>query len=184
MLSLNILLLILIFVIFGCLILITVYDLKNKVIPNGFTLTFFITTIVYITISGIDRGNLFDTYLLSLLAGIVAFLFFFTFVYFSKETWMGGGDAKFAFGIGLLLGPANTFLTVLIASIVGSIYGISVLLIKKIKEEKKDTIISKGGLVRNSHEVPFGPFLALGTIISFLFGSQLISWYARIFLGL
>lgn len=88
---------------------------------------------------------------------------------------MGGGDAKLAIGIGLLLGPANTFLAIFFASIIGSIYGMFMILATRDNKNNK---------IRLSSEIPFGPFLVLGTTISLLFGYQIISWYAKIFLGL
>jgi leader peptidase (prepilin peptidase)/N-methyltransferase len=168
--------LIVLFIISSILIVIAIYDVKKKEIPNGFNLTFIVSSLLYLILSTYllyGCSGLMQNILPFLLSGLVAFLFFYAFVYFSKETWMGGGDAKFALGMGIFLGPINTFLAVMFASWLGSIYGIGKLIM-----EKKGF---RGNI--KSHEIPFGPFLVIGTFIAFLFGSQLVSWYAKMFLG-
>lgn len=185
------------------LVLIAVYDFKTQEIPNGFNLAFIIASASYLIFSNLYSPSLILDTLYFILAGITAFLFLYIFVAVSGETWMGGGDAKFAFGMGLFLGPWNTLLAIIVASWTGAIFGVIKLLKVKMKNEKlknKEVLHetcnerSRSGRTikqsqqsaignRQSHEIPFGPFLVLGTIISFLFGSQIIAWYARIFLG-
>jgi prepilin signal peptidase PulO-like enzyme (type II secretory pathway) len=149
------------------LIAISVYDYKNKEIPNGFNLTFAILAGGYSLINNIIINHNPIAFLLTLVSGFMAFLFFYSFVFFSKETWMGGADAKLAFGMGLILGPAGVFLAIFFASVIGAAVGVTLITLKKAGPKTS---------------IPFGPFLALGTIISMLFGSQLVDWYVRIFL--
>ena len=66
---------------------------------------------------------------------------------------MGGGDIKFMFALGAFLGLNKTLWALLLAFIVAAVISIF-LLIFRIKE-RRDVI-------------PFGPFLALGSLISFL----------------
>jgi prepilin signal peptidase PulO-like enzyme (type II secretory pathway) len=166
---LNIILLLILFVACSYLVLIAVYDFKTKEIPNGFNLGLVFFALIYAILISIDTSATFLNFLLYPLTALIAFLFFYAFVYFSKESWMGGGDAKLAIGMGLLLGPVNTFLAILISCWAGAIFGI-ILMVQK-KAERKT-------------EIPFGPFLAFGTLTALFFGSQLISWYARIILGM
>jgi len=186
------------------LVLITIYDLKTKEIPNGFNLVFIVSAGIYLFLSQFSSSGFLLTVNCYLLSGLAAFLFLYFFVAVSHETWMGGGDAKFAFGMGILLGPWNTLLAILIASWTGAIFGITKLIIQNTKHKKMSSLRKQGskeipdqvrndrkshlsavnGQLSKGHEIPFGPFLVLGTIISLLFGSQIIAWYARIFLGL
>jgi len=162
------------------LVIISVYDYKTKEIPNGFNLAFFVLSLIYLILACLGPQFNWQTLMYHLASGVFGFAFFYSFVFFSHETWMGGGDAKMALGMGLLLGPLNTFLAVTVASVVGSVYGISQLIIHR------DQVDSNGNDVKNKarHEVPFGPFLALGTYVTMVFGPQIIDWYVRIFLGL
>jgi leader peptidase (prepilin peptidase)/N-methyltransferase len=167
--SLDIVSLSILLIIFSLLIFIAIYDLRTKEIPNGFSLSFALLSFMYTAMYIFGGSASLKSLYLYLLTAIVAFMFFYGFVYFSKETWMGGGDAKLAFGMGLLLGPINTFLAILLASWVGASYGVGLMIFKKAGRKT---------------EVPFGPFLVLGTLVSLLFGSQLIRWYVKIFLGI
>ena len=75
---------------------------------------------------------------------------------------MGGGDIKLIAMIGAFLGWTNVLLTILISSFLGSVVGIFLMLFHG-KDRK--------------YPVPFGPFLAMGAILSLFFGREMIRWY-------
>jgi len=75
---------------------------------------------------------------------------------------MGVGDIKFAAALGLWLGWKCLLLALLLSFILGGISGF-LLLIFKLKK-RKDFI-------------PFGPFIALGSLISMLYGIEMLTWY-------
>ena len=75
---------------------------------------------------------------------------------------MGGGDIKFVAALGLCFGWQALLLTLFLSFIFGGIGG-ALLLLFKIKN-RKDFI-------------PFGPFIALGGLISMLYGNNIITWY-------
>lgn len=75
---------------------------------------------------------------------------------------MGDGDIKFAAALGLWLGWKCLLLTLFFSFLLGGVGGISLLLFK-IKS-------------RNDF-IPFGPFIALGTLLSVLYGSGILTWY-------
>lgn len=79
---------------------------------------------------------------------------------------MGFGDVKMMVMVGAFLGWRLTILTILIGALSGSIAGLAVM-------------YRRG---RNLQMMlPFGIFLGIGSIISLLFGSQIIHWYASQF---
>lgn len=197
----DIVLLVILLFITAVMVMISVYDYKTKEMPNGFNLTFIIGCLFYALFASFISDAFLASLSLLLASSFVAFLFFYSFVFFSKETWMGGGDAKFAIGMGLLLGPAGTFLAIMIASIVGSVYGIGAIIAGRLSsrphsllssrpkrrdlKKKKDISTAPNMTGRNlSHEIPFGPFLALGTFVVICFGAQIINFYVKIVLGL
>ena len=69
---------------------------------------------------------------------------------------MGFGYAKLVLGIGFLLGPSLSASAMLIAFWSGALVGITLL------------FVSRGGVTMKS-EIPFAPFLILGTLTSLLF---------------
>jgi len=80
---------------------------------------------------------------------------------------MGLGDVKMMFGVGALLGWQLTLLTIFLGAFSGAIIGI--FLISRQKDKDMQT------------QIPFGIFLGIGSIISLLFGEQLIKWYFSMF---
>ena len=99
------------------------------------------------------------------LAALIAGGGFFAMVYFSKGRAMGGGDIKLAFLMGLLLGLKGTALAMLIAFNVAAVVGITLIIVRK--RGRRD-------------QIPFGPFLVLGTVVAYLYGNDIINWYLQI----
>ncbi len=80
---------------------------------------------------------------------------------------MGLGDVKLAFVLGLYLGWlgwGEVFLGLFLGFLLGALIG--VLLIATHLRSRKD-------------HVPFGPFLAAGTLIAIIWGPALLGWYSQ-----
>ena len=75
---------------------------------------------------------------------------------------MGWGDVKLAALIGLVTGFPLVFIALLIGVILGGVVAV-LLLAFKIKRRKE--------------AIPFGPFLAIATIVTLLWGNSILSWY-------
>ena len=86
----------------------------------------------------------------------------------SDGKWIGGGDIKLGWVIGLFLGtPMRSFLMIFLASFLGCLVSIPLLISHKLK---KDSVI------------PFGPFLIASAIIVELYGVNILNWYQTIFI--
>lgn len=81
---------------------------------------------------------------------------------------MGLGDVKMMFGVGALLGWRLAFLTIFIGAFVGALAGVAMIINRQDRNFQA--------------QLPFGIFLGLGSLISLLFGDQLIHWYMDQFL--
>lgn len=79
---------------------------------------------------------------------------------------MGGGDIKLWAFIGMMLGFKLTLLAVFASSLLGSLYGAALML---------------AGKFRRRMEVPFGPFIAAGTLLAYWFGEYWINGYLKLF---
>lgn len=75
---------------------------------------------------------------------------------------MGLGDVKLIAAMGAFLGFPAIFLAIFIASSVGAVTGIFFVLVGK-KDYRQ--------------HIPFGPYLALGAILTLFWGTQLFNWY-------
>src|SRR6266568_5305576 len=80
---------------------------------------------------------------------------------------MGFGDVKMMLMVGAFLGWRLTILTIMIGALAGSIAGIAVMY--------------RRGRRNLQMMLPFGIFLGIGSIVSLLFGSRIIVWYASQF---
>lgn len=83
-----------------------------------------------------------------------------------KAEALGWGDVKYLAAVGACLGLRATFFSVLAGSLLGSLAGIALMLIRK-----------KG--LRMS--IAFGPYLALGTYVWMLYGERLTRLYFNLF---
>lgn len=148
------------------LIMLAEYDLRWMLLPDKILLPLGgLALVQLITFSVLNQSG--KALIDSLMAALLAALFFYGLFAYSKGRWMGGGDVKLVFVMGLLLGLANTLIALLIAFNVAAL--ISLVLIATRKMGRKDYI-------------PFGPFLIGGTIVAMLHGTQLFEAYSRIFL--
>ncbi|OGC68684.1 hypothetical protein A2415_01890 [candidate division WWE3 bacterium RIFOXYC1_FULL_39_7] len=92
--------------------------------------------------------------------GIAAFFLFL--IYITRGRGMGGGDVKLGLLIGLFNGFPNNILAIFLGFLFGAVYSVVLMVLKK--KGMKDVI-------------PFGPFLIIGSIIAFTWGTEILDWY-------
>ena len=140
---------------FSILLVIAVYDFKHKIIPDILSLVFGV--IAFIGLFFFANFLFFPHIptILEFLSGVFLALPFAFLWLISKGTWMGLGDAKLALGLGWLLGFSSLLSGVVVAFWSGAIIGLILLVFSKKYKIKS--------------EIPFAPFLVLGTLIAFLF---------------
>ncbi|PJA84391.1 MAG: hypothetical protein CO144_01935 [Candidatus Nealsonbacteria bacterium CG_4_9_14_3_um_filter_35_11] len=83
----------------------------------------------------------------------------------SRGKWLGFGDVKLAFFMGLFLGFPDILVALFLAFLIGAMIGLGLIIFKK------------KGL---KSEIPFGPFLITGTLIALFWGNQIINWYLNL----
>jgi leader peptidase (prepilin peptidase)/N-methyltransferase len=150
------------FLFVAALIVITVIDLYHQLIPD------------VISLPGIGVGllaslmtpqiTLFNSLVGILLGGGSLFLVATLYQWLFKREGMGGGDVKLLAMIGAFLGWKAVILTILLSSLIGSITGIIIMIIKG-KNFK--------------YAIPFGPFLSLGAVIALFYQNEIIAWYLQ-----
>jgi leader peptidase (prepilin peptidase) / N-methyltransferase len=144
------------------LIVIFIYDLKTYLISDGAVFSAIATIMVYSIINLLFIINNFSLLFNSLISGACASLFFFIIFFISQGKWMGFGDVKLAFLLGLFLGWPKVLVALFLAFFIGAIIGVGAIML---------------GRKKMSSEVPFGPFLVTGTFLALFFGQEIISWY-------
>jgi leader peptidase (prepilin peptidase) / N-methyltransferase len=105
---------------------------------------------------------------------------------------MGFGDVKLMAMIGAFLGVKLTVLTIFTASLAGSIFGMSTVLIVWMKRTQRfmgrlaDASAARrrawysAQLVYRNYQMPFGVFLGSMALFAFFFGNRLLHWYGRL----
>ena len=106
---------------------------------------------------------------------------------------MGFGDVKLMAMIGSFLGVKLTVFTIFAASIAGSIFGVSTILMVWIKRTRR--FVERRHLTLHDarrrawhsaqtmyrhYEMPFGVFLSSMAMLAFFFGKQFLDWYWRL----
>lgn len=147
-------------VMFSILVVIFIYDIKHKIIPDDLVYTFAILSLV---------GMFFDfsvfqlsiPSLMQFLAGPILFIPFFILWFISSGRWMGLGDGKLALGIGWFLGLSLGASAVMLSFWIGALVSVALMLFFSLNlRDKRITMKS---------EIPFGPFLILGLVLVFFF---------------
>ena len=135
------------------LVIITAIDIEHQIIPD------------VITLPGIVFGLVVGSYTIGYADSLLGFFLgsglFYLLAVFSNGG-MGGGDIKYIAAAGALLGWQKVLLVIFIGAFLGSIVGLFQIAVQK--KSRKSLI-------------PFGPFLAAGTLITLFYGNPLIRLY-------
>ncbi len=141
----------------------TVYDLRWMLLPNRIVFPLIGLGIFVSLLRAIQADSIAGS-LLGALGGLaVAGGIFYVVFQVSNGTWIGGGDVKLGFAIGLFLGgPVLAFLMLFIASLLGLSVAMPGIVLKRSKLNAK---------------LPFGPFLITATLLVMLVGQRIVDWY-------
>ncbi len=165
----------------SALIVITFIDLSHMIIPDVITLPGMIAGLMLapLFMSALadplpfHLGGLLPNagpYLKGFLNSFIGILFGAAPLFFIGWLWerlrnieaMGGGDVKLMGMVGSFLGWKGALLTIMLGALAGSIVGIALILLRKHKMDKV---------------IPFGPFLAVGAVMTTFYGYDIVSWY-------
>ena len=149
------------FLILACvLIVVSMIDIKTMLVPVKLCYSAMVAGILlspFISISSFKDSILGASFG----AGIILFIIETYYIFTGKEG-MGYGDANIMALIGAFLGWEKVLLTIFFASLIGSVVGVALMVLKG-----KNTKFA----------LPFGPFLSAGAYITILFGNEIINWY-------
>jgi leader peptidase (prepilin peptidase) / N-methyltransferase len=143
----------------GALIVLFAIDLEHHLLPN------------VITLPGIVVGFAFSFFaepgwiasLIGMLAGGgVLYLIAVVYFWIRHEEGLGMGDPKMLAMIGAFLGWKLTLLTLMLASLTGTVVGVGLI---------------AAGRGTMKYALPFGCFLAIGAAVAATTGPQILDWY-------
>lgn len=143
------------------LIVVGMIDLEHYIIPDR------------LVVAGLAGGILLDVLskdvgIRSAVLGAAVAAGFLLLVALLSRGGMGGGDIKLASVTGLFLGWPSGPLGIFLGSCLAGITGVFLLVLR---------------LKRGKDPIPFGPFIALGSFLSLLWGDSFIAWYLQYLYG-
>lgn len=156
------------------LIVLSVIDLDFYIIPNEITYSGFVIGTLHSLISpghiGEDSAwtGLFTAMHGAIIGGGSLWLVGWMAKLLMKKEAMGMGDVKLMAMAGAWLGWKGAVGSIMLASIIGSIVGLALVSLKRLRLESR---------------VPFGPFLALGIFVFMMWGDALVAWYVEFVKG-
>lgn len=156
------------FVFISALIVITFIDLEHMIIPDritlpGIPLAFVVgAAILPDPFSRMDSLGIVQAFIGLIFGGGFFYLIAVAGEAVFKKPAMGGGDIKLMALVGGILGWKGVVLTTFAGSLIGSVVGILLILIKGRSWGSK---------------LPFGPYLVAGSVVSLFWGQELLMWY-------
>ena len=145
------------------LVVVSMIDLETRKIPNRLMYPLIPALLVLMVAAAFGDGVP-QRALVVIAAGVGAFVLLLL-IALVQRGGMGFGDVKLAGFIGLglgYLGVGHVLLALFLSFLAGGLIG--VMLMAAGKRGRKD-------------KIPFGPYLALGALISLLVGAPIITWY-------
>lgn len=153
------------------LIIMFFIDLKHMIIPNGLVIAALAGGIILFAVRFFYDDSIIvnESWYISLLGMVIPSVFLLLVALFgyiaNRSEAMGMGDVKIFVPIGLFLGLKLSVLALFLSMLIGGLAGV-VLIITGLKERKS--------------QVPFGPFIAVASLISLLYGNEILAWYFNI----
>jgi len=147
----------------GALVALSVIDLRLFLLPNRIVFPLAGASVVLLGLGAVAEGEA-GWYGRALLAAVVSFLVFAVLHVVSPRS-MGFGDVKLSFVLGLYLGYlgwGEVVLGLFLGFLYGAVIGVGLILT---------------GLRTRKDHVPFGPFLAAGTLTAILVGEAILDWW-------
>ena len=142
------------------LVALSAIDLEHFLLPNRIVYPLALATLALLTVGAVGDGD-WAALGRAVLGGVAGMLTLGALHVMSPRS-MGFGDAKLAFVLGLALGWAELILGLFCGFLAGALVGLALI-----------TLRQRG---RKDH-LPFGPFLAFGTLVVLMWGDVILRWY-------
>jgi prepilin signal peptidase PulO-like enzyme (type II secretory pathway) len=140
------------------MVIIFIYDLRWYLILDRVSLPAVLIVVLLNFYLGFDLMNM-------AISGIIGGSFFLFQFVISRGKWIGGGDIRLGLLMGVILGWPKILLAIMLAYLIGSVVGITLLVAKK---------------KQWGSELPLGVFLTPATLITMFWGEKIINWYLNL----
>jgi prepilin signal peptidase PulO-like enzyme (type II secretory pathway) len=150
------------------LLALMVYDIRWMLLPNRIVYPLIGLAGVHVLVQALVFGGGLELIGWAILAAAIAGGVFYA-LWLINDGWIGGGDAKLGYILGLAVAtPSKSFLILFGSSLLGLLYSLPLILTHRLNTKSR---------------VPYGPFLIAATFIAQLWGDALVHWYTGLFFG-
>jgi len=157
------------------LLVVTVYDMYHLIIPDSLVVVLTGIAVVHQGYAFYTEAIALDDVLWSLVAGVASFGFFAALWWYSAGRWLGFGDAKLAFPLGILVGGGSAFSVIVLAFWVGTLISLSIIAWQSVRVRGQSHLRFLPTRLTIKSEVPFAPFLIIGFILVYFFGVDVLT---------
>ena len=146
-----------------------IYDIKWMLLPTKIIYFLYIPALLIMFTNVYYSSHRINEILLYFLSFLIGGGIFYLLFHISKGKWIGGGDVRLGFLLGLIAGTIqSSLLLIFLAALIGTLVSLPFMI--------------KGNLKKTSI-IPFGPFLIIALIIVQLEGVNIINLYTRLFIN-
>jgi leader peptidase (prepilin peptidase)/N-methyltransferase len=150
---------------------ISVYDIRHKIIPDKLVYVFIIVSLFSLFINYTGVGSFFTMPSTTRLVAGPLFAAPFALLWLaSRGRMMGLGDAKLILGIAWMFSPLESLAVLILSFWIGAVVSLCIMFFS-------------GKKVNLKTEIPFGPFLALSAFVVFFFNLDIYSLVSVFFLS-
>lgn len=163
-------------VVMSVLVVVFVYDLNHYIIPDSTVIVLTLLTtgwLGYMSFLGMPTSYI----LWDILAAALGSSFFLALWLVSRGQWLGFGDVKLAFPLGLLVGSAKVFSMIVFSFWIGAAISLCIVGLAKVQRGKLGLLFGTPRLTIKS-VVPFAPFLIAGCLLVFFTQLNVINLFS------
>lgn len=158
------------------LVVILVYDFYHFIIPDSLTITLFLGTVVLYVVQFLTNAKAVELIGVDILAAVAGSGFFLFLWLISKGRWLGFGDVKLVFPLGLLVGAGSVFSFIVLSFWIGAVVSLLILGFQYLKRGKSHLRLVTSTLTMKS-AVPFAPFLIAGAMMTFFAKINVLTFF-------
>ena len=145
---------------FGCMLIVLFFiDLRHRILPNPITVG---GTVVGFLLSLMGPPGWLSSLIGLVIGGLIPYVVAEAYLRLRRVEGLGMGDVKMLALIGAFLGWQLVLLTLALASILGSLVGVGMILTRR------------GDM---KYALPFGTFLAIAAMFAAAAGEPVVAWY-------
>lgn len=156
------------------LVCVLVYDLYHTIIPDEFSIALTVLASIFAILAGVAAHDVAEVIYAIVAGGAAAGPFIFLWV-ISQGRWVGLGDAKLAFPLGMTVGLGSVFSLVVLAFWLGAAGSLLYIGGQTLLARGQKSLRIIGRPLTIKSEIPFAPFLILSFLLTYFAGVDVLT---------